>query len=621
MYVGGEARPREQIRFAIVGPGVYWVTLVPVLHRRLVGTVQYGILLHSSRSRHRCSSKGIGKGYLMRLLVATTTNEYIAAVRYFLALPSQAREGMLPMYSGWQTSTAIELLKNESIEQHDMSLFNGNARDDELPDPMSVYAGNDLNNVSASIVVGLAGSIWAYTAALYAHLTARRLIVVENIASLGAWLRAMPLPEGASITVCAEPEMLRQHTITALFDALSDDVMPGRGVLRNGVGVLTAPTLGILSFLVLKNVYYPENATLGKPLLISPFLTESTLRMFHRGDLLARENASARVAQMLFERPRTVIALYGHGHEDCFFLGHDVIKSKSTPMSPLSAEGGSHPETIIATADVKGRVIFANTCAGLQLGNGLVPIEDKLGLSFAAGWASCYLAPTLVKGDASPDTALFLHLLASGYSTGEAMQAVNAVQAAYSSDPPSYLLLGDPELRVTRPIPLTHLEATARYAEGVEYLLQVPLPPAISISISERMRQDSESVVVESRLVGYPSPFIAVHGGGDDGLPVLPGGRDTGTEARDGMGVSPVPLSPLPTHLQRADGHALQSPPGPHRHRAARRALALALQTQPAGPSRDVPHARLHVYPRDGAGMGRALRPPAHGAIAGQATR
>ena len=108
---------------------------------------------------------------------------------------------------------------------------------------------------------------------------------------------------------------------------------------------------------------------------------------------------------------------------------------------------------------------------------------------------------------------------------------------------------------------------------------------------AEGMRQNSESAVVESPSVGYPSSFIDMHGGGDDGLPVLPGGRDTGTGSRDGVGVPLVSLSPLPAHVQRAHGHALQLSAGSHRHRAARRALAAPIQTQPARSGGNVPHA------------------------------
>ncbi len=76
------------------------------------------------------------------------------------------------------------------------------------------------------------------------------------------------------------------------------------------------------------------------------------------------------------------------------------------------------------------------------------------------------------------------------------------------------------------------------------------------------LRQDSESGVVESQWVRYPSPFIGVHGGGNDGLPVLPGGRDTGVGAENGVGLPDVPLPSLSTDLQQAERHAVQPPAG-----------------------------------------------------------
>src|SRR5260370_15539580 len=43
------------------------------------------------------------------------------------------------------------------------------------------------------------------------------------------------------------------------------------------------------------------------------------------------------------------------------------------------------------------------------------------------------------------------------------------------------------------------------------------------------MCQDSESGVVDRPSIGYRSPCIEVRSGGNAGLPILPGGRDTGT--------------------------------------------------------------------------------------------
>ncbi len=132
------------------------------------------------------------------------------------------------------------------------------------------------------------------------------------------------------------------------------------------------------------------------------------------------------------------------------------------------------------------------------------------------------------------------------------------------------------------------------------------------------MCQDSESVVVDRPSIRYPSPCIEVSKGGNDGLPRLPGGCDTGTGACHGVGVAPVPLPPVPAHLQRADGNALQPPAGPDRHRPPRRPGAAPGHAQPARPRGGVPHARLHLYARDRPGVGGAVRPLADGTFTGE---
>jgi|SRR5947209_195679 len=69
---------------------------------------------------------------------------------------------------------------------------------------------------------------------------------------------------------------------------------------------------------------------------------------------------------------------------------------------------------------------------------------------------------------------------------------------------------------------LTHLEML--YASPDYTGPRAPrVPPVLLVAATgERgMRQKSELAVVRSHRVGYPSPFIRVHGGGNDGLPVL----------------------------------------------------------------------------------------------------
>ncbi len=102
-------------------------------------------------------------------------------------------------------------------------------------------------------------------------------------------------------------------------------------------------------------------------------------------------------------------------------------------------------------------------------------------------------------------------------------------------------------------------------------------------------------------------PFIDAHGGGDDGLPVLPGGCDAGVGARDSVGLPAVPLPPLPADLQRAHGHALQPPAGrvgesrqgPPQADARHNPIAFRILTHPS---------RLQRRPRDALGSALEIR-------------
>lgn len=134
-------------------------------------------------------------------------------------------------------------------------------------------------------------------------------------------------------------------------------------------------------------------------------------------------------------------------------------------------------------------------------------------------------------------------------------------------------------------------------------------------------RQKSECTVVASLTVGYPAPEIAGRDEGNDGLPIVPGERDTGVETANDVGLPAVSLSSLPTHLQRTHGHALQSSAGSYRHRTARGAVAAPVQAEPARLGRDVPGAWVHVHAGDGTGVGGAVLAAADRAASGHAAR
>jgi hypothetical protein len=65
-----------------------------------------------------------------------------------------------------------------------------------------------------------------------------------------------------------------------------------------------------------------------------------------------------------------------------------------------------------------------------------------------------------------------------------------------------------------------------------------------------RKCQKSESTMIGHPAIRYPVLFIKVCGGGDDALPVLPGGCNPGGGPADNPGLPAVPVPALPPHLQ-----------------------------------------------------------------------
>lgn len=84
--------------------------------------------------------------------------------------------------------------------------------------------------------------------------------------------------------------------------------------------------------------------------------------------------------------------------------------------------------------------------------------------------------------------------------------------------------------------------------------------------------------------------------------------RGLSAKAADGARIPKVRVRRLPSPLHRTDRHAVQRSAVPDRYRAARRALAAALQARPAGCVGTPAPAWLHHQPRDDPRLGVPLR-------------
>ncbi|GCF10369.1 hypothetical protein [Dictyobacter arantiisoli] len=405
----------------------------------------------------------------MRLLIADSLCDYVTAIRMLIRFETSTTKTVLPVYSNWRNEAAAQELFPADLFEEELVI--NNLHNDALPDPATLFDEFPTRPIQQHLVVGFHNSTYAYTAVLHAYITNRDFLYVESLEDLITALQTRTLSSDATITICAEQNFFEQGALNRLFGALSQDFFPHRPILRHPIGFLTAPNLGALSFLLLKTYAYPSIYNNRKPLLITPFASKQTVLPSENHDTLCREDCSATAIQALLDPPRTAVAFYSHSHEDCIFLGTDILEAASSSrfgqrLSHLLDNGTKATTGIsLPTTAIHCQVLLANMCTGIKFTHGLYPSEQNIGLGFVIGWPACYIAPTTIKNSVSPEASLFLHLMNIGCSIGESLQAVNATLANLSSDPQAYVLVGDPLVCVAPPEPF----ASATIIHSDEY--------------------------------------------------------------------------------------------------------------------------------------------------------
>lgn len=181
------------------------------------------------------------------------------------------------------------------------------------------------------------------------------------------------------------------------------------------------------------------NRPLDAPLLVLPILSADQLKDAPRGStVLTREKVSAAALRNELSDPRKLVVLWGHGHEDQFFLAGDVLGSERRAPSGLPSQEW------LETGAVKARTLFINTCNGLKLAGGFLSDEQRLGVRLLEGWPASYISSYLSKDSESVDALLFYRLVQQGgFGLAEAVTITNNFLLQGSTDLPCYLLVGE----------------------------------------------------------------------------------------------------------------------------------------------------------------------------------
>jgi len=243
------------------------------------------------------------------------------------------------------------------------------------------------------------------------------------------------------------------------------------GERRGGhFGLVVGDDLGSLSWIVAKGLALPHrSAPEQEHVRIWP-AAQSIPRRYGRGQWLLRDDAGAKeIRPLLLERYSGAISFLAHGRDDVVHFNDTVVcpigprliepDSPAAAHAPVCAFTGHcyRPEVadaeIVLAGDIRADFVFANSCMGMRVNEGLYPREYLMPHGFVGGVAAAYLATGQVIVGLLKLNDLFHSALDAGLTVGQAASVVNDHLRYERVDLPYYTLLGLPWLSAAGVLP------------------------------------------------------------------------------------------------------------------------------------------------------------------------
>ena len=302
-----------------------------------------------------------------------------------------------------------------------------------------------------------AGDGFALIGAALALLTGRSFDIQSSIEDV---LAAVDRRPPATLTVVAEPERLTTDALMALGGSYGRPPEPL-------IGVLTGPTPAAASRQLAKVLLYgraPARRCFAVVDVSSPLPGSED-------DVVAWEDFDAGDARRLAGTAFDVVALAGHGDQIDLNLNGAVLCGRPAHV-PAHVPGtathtclaadhcprnqeGAVPRLPVAT--LRCRLLVVESCSATGLDGTVLPASLSLALGALGSVPEGFLATTKVVRPSGATMPLALAMLSSGATFGETARTVSATHSALSGDAPSFLLLGDPTVRLVREDTAAHL--------------------------------------------------------------------------------------------------------------------------------------------------------------------
>lgn len=348
-------------------------------------------------------------------------------------------------------------------------------------------------SITESDVVVALDDDFAILGAALARLDHRPFLLAED---------ALAVPErttqARSVAIVGAPESFPPETLGTLIGYGGFDA---NATMHAPFGILTGHSLASLSRTIAKKFVYTDSEDANAKML-SIFDRPITARTEDGIELTSLRSLSAEQAKRLVEERFDLVTIGTHGDAIDADLNEAVLCGKPSRPVPTRTSagrralaqlhtcskedhcprnrGGEAPR--IAIDSIKSRLLAAETCTGVVLTGGVVPDDRSLALGALEGVPAALLSTTKIIRGTAVGPLLVPALAKCGMPLGEIADVLRRTHASISGDVASFILLGDPTLRLVEsavpPAPVRATVAKRPAAEGGGYRIETPLDPA-----------------------------------------------------------------------------------------------------------------------------------------------
>ena len=232
------------------------------------------------------------------------------------------------------------------------------------------------------------------------------------------------------------------------------------------LGVLVAANARDLSWLIAKGLAMVHRCLPAEEHVRIWPAVQGKPRRYGEGRWVLRDEANAdRVGPVLTATHTGALSMIAHGRDDVIHLDDTVICSTAAQTIDADDPAASHapvcaftgqcyrPEVasadIIAAGNVRADAVFANSCMGMRVSEGLYPTDFLVPHGFIRGFAAAYLGTGQIVNGLLKLNDIFHVACATGRSLGEAATLINDHLRCERADLPYFTLLGLPWLTLS----------------------------------------------------------------------------------------------------------------------------------------------------------------------------